>query len=50
MVSITVSENATTQTKYKYGLELKTVAIPEPTANQSLVKIQATSLNHRYLF
>ncbi|KAI7889545.1 uncharacterized protein EV154DRAFT_514123 [Mucor mucedo] len=50
MVSITVSENATTQTKFKYGLELKTAAIPEPTSEQSLVKIQATSLNHRDLW
>lgn len=47
MVSITVSENATTETKFKYGLELKTQAIPEPKSNQSLVQIQAAALNHR---
>jgi hypothetical protein len=47
MVSVTLSENATTQTKFKYGLELKEHPAVELGSNQSLVKIQAAALNHR---
>lgn len=47
MVSAILSENATTQTKFKYGLELKEHQPVELGANQSLVKIQAAALNHR---
>jgi hypothetical protein len=47
MVSVTLSENSTTQTKFKYGLELKQHPAAEVGSNQSLVKIQAAALNHR---
>lgn len=47
MVSVTLSENATTETKFKYGFELKEHAPADPTSNQALVKIQAAALNHR---
>ncbi|GAN08306.1 alcohol dehydrogenase [Mucor ambiguus] len=47
MVSVILSENATTETKFKYGFELKEQASAEPASNQALVKIQAAALNHR---
>lgn len=47
MVSVNLSESAFTETKFKYGVELKEQAIPEPTSKQSLVKIQAAAFNHR---
>ncbi|KAI8968208.1 hypothetical protein BDF20DRAFT_925274 [Mycotypha africana] len=49
MVSVILSENATTQTKYKYGLELKENPVGEFSADksQALVKVQAAALNHR---
>jgi hypothetical protein len=50
MVSVILSENAGTQTKYKFGVELKENKVDEPKDNQSLVKIQAAAFNHRYFF
>lgn len=47
MVSVTLSENAGTKTKFKYGVELKEQSTPEYNSNQALVKIQAAALNHR---
>lgn len=47
MVSVTISTNPTTETKFKFGLELKEQAPGKPAANQALVKIQAAALNHR---
>ena len=47
MVSVILSENATTETKFKYGFELKEHASDEPASNQAVVKIQAAALNHR---
>jgi hypothetical protein len=47
MVSATLSENAGTETKYKFGIELKEQQVAEPKDNQSLVKIQAAAFNHR---
>ncbi|OBZ88136.1 putative zinc-type alcohol dehydrogenase-like protein YogA [Choanephora cucurbitarum] len=47
MVSVILSENPTTQTKYKYGFELKENKGTEVQSNQSVVKIKAAALNHR---
>ncbi|KAI9481269.1 MAG: hypothetical protein EXX96DRAFT_566075 [Benjaminiella poitrasii] len=50
MVSVILSDNATTKTKFKYGLELKenpNASTPSTNQEQSLVKIQAAALNHR---
>jgi hypothetical protein len=47
MVALILSENATTETKFKYGVELKEHSIVEPSSTQSLVKIQAAAFNHR---
>lgn len=47
MVSVTLSEKGTTKTQFKFGYELKENKAPQPNENQSLVKIQATSFNHR---
>lgn len=47
MVSVTLSKNATTETKFKYGLELKNQNMDRPESNQAVVEIQAAALNHR---
>lgn len=47
MVSVTLAEKGTTKTQFKFGYELKEKQTADPNSNQSLVKIQATSLNHR---
>ncbi|KAI8084419.1 uncharacterized protein B0P05DRAFT_535495 [Gilbertella persicaria] len=47
MVSAILSENATTQTKFKYGIELEENKPVEPKPNQSLVKIRGAAFNHR---
>ncbi|CEP10409.1 hypothetical protein [Parasitella parasitica] len=47
MVSVTLSETATTESKFKYGLVLKEHAPAKPASNQALVKVQAAALNHR---
>ncbi|KAI7902198.1 uncharacterized protein BX663DRAFT_512057 [Cokeromyces recurvatus] len=51
MVSVILSENATTETKFKYGLELKknmNASTPSSASQQkTLVRIQAAALNHR---
>ncbi|KAI8636764.1 hypothetical protein BD408DRAFT_425620 [Parasitella parasitica] len=47
MVSVILSETATTETKFKYGFELKEIASTKPALNQALVKVQAAALNHR---
>lgn len=32
---------------FKYGLEQKNVSLPSPNENQTLIQVQAASLNHR---
>ncbi|KAF7724706.1 hypothetical protein EC973_000814 [Apophysomyces ossiformis] len=47
MAAIVLSKKTKLGSDFKFGLELKQKPVQKPKATQSLVKIQATALNHR---
>ncbi|KAI8390812.1 uncharacterized protein BYT42DRAFT_554419 [Radiomyces spectabilis] len=50
MVSLTLIDQPKHHSDFKFGFEAKELPIAEPTASQTLVKVQAAAFNHRDLW